>query len=476
VNAVLALCVVLGLFSAIAAVLWARAVYTLRSRDAEASERLNAAAAREEKLAGQLADQRVALAVCEERVRQCDELREECTTLRETKIAYEKLVSASAERDRQHEVRAAELEERFSSLAQAALERSHLSFVERAEETLRRHREAAGEGLKENAVLLNQLISPMKETLVKYEQKLEQIELARANAYGAIENAISEVQRGQEKVQSEAAKLTHALRNAPKARGRWGEHQLKRVLEMAGLMNRVDFAEEVTVDSLDGRLRPDAIVNLPGDRVLVIDAKCSLGSYQDAMDSTDDAERATHLKAHAAAIRAHVAALSRRAYWDQFKNAPDFVIMFIPGENFLAAALEHDQELFESAFNQKILLASPTNLIAIARTVAMVWRQEQLAVEFQQIAALGKELHDRIATMGAHVAKTGKALGAAAEAYNQMVGSLETQVMTSAQRFRDLSIETPKKIIEPLPPVDCQPRTLGKLVVLSESQADDNAL
>ena len=268
-------------------------------------------------------------------------------------------------------------------------------------------------------------MQPVKETLTRYEANLKELEQVRAGAYEGLKEQIGMMREGQERVSGEAARLVSVLRNAPKARGRWGEQQLRRVLEMAGLSNHVDFAEEVSVDTDDGRQRPDVIVRLPGGRCLVIDAKCSLNSYQDAAAAENDEDRARHLRAHALAIKAHVETLGRKTYWQQFEDAPDFVVMFIPGENFLAAALEADQDLFDMAFDRKVLLASPTNLIAIARTVAMVWRQEKLAEEARDIAALGKELYERLATMGGHVGRLGNNLETAVGAYNAFVGSLE---------------------------------------------------
>jgi DNA recombination protein RmuC len=390
-------------------------------------------------------------------------LKSENERLRAIEIEHTRFKAATEERDRQHGEQLAALETRFAGLAQRVLDNSQSAFVARAEETLKRHREAAAEGLAQNRVALGELIAPMRETLDKYEKKLGEIEAARQTAYGAIANAIADVRAGQERVQGEAAKLVSALRNAPKARGRWGEHQLRRVLEMAGLSRHVDFAEEVSVTADDGRLRPDAIVRLPGDRVLVIDAKCSLASYQDAVAAADEDERRGHMLAHAKALRAHVDTLGRKSYAEQFDETLDFVIMFVPGENFLAAALEVDDGLFEAAFDRKVLLASPTNLIAIARTVALVWQQEKAADDARQIAALGKELHDRIATMSGHVAKLGKHLGTAAGAYNEFVASLDRNVLTTAQRFRDLAIEAPAKTIEPPTPVAADLKASAKL-------------
>lgn len=402
-------------------------------------------------------------AVAEERSIKLVQMQSEIDRLRGLEIEYERLKSSVDERELSLKARADELEGRFTQLAGAALERSQALFLTRAEETFKRHREAADANVRDSANQIEKIILPMQETLSKYDEKLVEIERLRATAYGSIVSAISEVKAGQEKVQGEAARLSHALRNAPKARGRWGEHQLRQVLEMAGLVAGVDYHAEVTVDGEDGRLRPDMIINLPGDKILVIDAKCPLTSYQDAVACSDEEEMAGLLRAHAAALKAHVNALAKKAYWDQFEEAPDFVLMFIPGENFLAAALESDQDLFEYALGRRVLLASPTNLIAIARTVAMVWRQERLAEDAKKVGALGKELYERLATMGSHVSKLGRNLDSAMQAYNQVVGSLESQVLTSARRMRDLNIEPPRKSIDQLATVDTNARALSKL-------------
>ena len=275
---------------------------------------------------------------------------------------------------------------------------------------------------------------------------------------------------GQERVSGEAAKLVNALRNAPKARGRWGEQQLRNVLESCGLAEHTDFRMEVSVAGEDGaRLRPDAIVRVPGGKSLIVDAKVSLNAYQDAFGAVDEAERQLGLAAHAASMRAHVNALGAKAYWTQFDDAPEYVVMFVPGEHFLSAALEHDAGLWDYAFERRVLLATPTNLIAIARTVSAVWRQEKLAREAQEIGALGKELYQRLAVMGGHVARLGKNLDTAMGAYNSFVGSLESQVLTSARRFETLNIDTGNKSIEALPVGEQAARPLTKLVPVEDA-------
>ena len=277
---------------------------------------------------------------------------------------------------------------------------------------------------------------------------------------------------GQERVSGEAAKLVNALRNAPKARGRWGEQQLRNVLETCGLAEHTDFAMEVSVaDGDGGRLRPDAIVRVPGGKSLIIDAKVSLNAYQDAFGAVDEAERQIGLAAHAQSMRVHVNGLGNKAYWSQFDDTPEYVIMFVPGEHFLSAALEHDPTLWDFAFDKRVLLATPTNLIAIARTVSAVWRQEKLASQAREIGTLGKELYQRLTVMGGHVARLGKNLDTAMGAYNAFVGSLESQVLTSAKRFEALNIDTGGKAIDALPVGEQTARPLTKLVPLSDEAA-----
>ncbi|MGB7405821.1 MAG: DNA recombination protein RmuC [Pacificimonas sp.] len=470
---------------AIGWLIWARAAAGLRAdvaRSAEelASERSAHDATRDEavadraRLTAAVADaergQALAESARDERVREIEDLKSERAGLRtkidELDVHRLELVDLKrglTEQQKAFDAREGDLKKGFKELADKALGETTEAFLKRAEETLVRHREKANEGLGQNRAELDKMIAPMRDTLTKYQERLREIEEKRGKAYGEITNAIALVREGQEGVRDEARKLVGALRNAPKARGRWGEHQLRNVLEMAGLSKHADFQEEVHVDGEDGPLRPDVVINLPGDRVLVIDAKCSLNAYQDAVGADDDDERLAYMQAHARALRTHVDTLSRKSYSAQFDDTLDFVIMFVPGENFLAAALEVDQELFETAFQKKVLLASPTNLIAIARTVAMVWQQEKAAQNVREIAALGKELYDRLATMGDHVAKVGRNLELASGAYNKMVGSLESQVMTSARRFKELEIDPPKKDLDVLEPASVEPRELAKL-------------
>jgi DNA recombination protein RmuC len=387
-------------------------------------------------------------------------LRAEKEALAAAKAAYER---GEAERAQAFEKQLAQIKEleakletRFGDLAGQALKSAHDDFLKRAAEQFTQ------EGQK-SELKLKALIEPVETTLKRYEQKLNEVEKERVDHYAGLREAVQQLHAGHVGVKEETARLVNALRSSPKARGRWGEQSLKNVLLQAGLAEGVDFAMEVSVDTEEGRLRPDVIVNLPGGRKLIIDAKCSLNAYLDASEQVDDEVRKTHLKAHAASIRNHAQQLGSKAYWAQFGDTADYVVMYIPGEHFLTAALEQDGALWDWAFERKVLLATPTNLVAIARTVASVWRQEKLAEQAAEIAALGKELHSRLATMGGHVARLGRNLETATNAYNSMVGSLESQVMSQAKRFESLEVAGAKEI-ESLPVIESSPRPLTKLV------------
>ena len=313
-----------------------------------------------------------------------------------------------------------------------------------------------------------QVVSPVETLLKTYQDKLQTIEKERVDHYAGLREAVELVRMGQGQVRDEARRLTTALTSSPKMRGRWGEHSLTNLLEQAGLSPYIDFQTEVSVSNDDGRFRPDVIVRLPGERKLVIDAKCSLNAYLDACDEVDDEKREASLKAHVTSMRNHVQQLGSKAYWSQFGDSADYVIMYIPGEHFLTAALEQDakekdkQPLWDWAFERRVLLATPTNLVAIAKTVAGIWRQERLAEAAQEIASLGKELHSRLATMNEHMARVGNNLATANKAYNQMVGSFESQVLTQAKRFEALGAGSAKTLETP-PRIEVAPRPLTKI-------------
>ncbi len=379
-------------------------------------------------------------------------------TVRERDAAKLALARLEAERDAfDKDAMAAQ----FAEVSNKLLGDAQRQFLERADQRFKQAEEATGAGIKS-------LLQPVSERLARYEEVVTKAEAERVDAFGALKGQIEQMRIGQESVRAEAAKLGNSLRNAPKARGRWGEQQLRNVLESCGLSEHADFQTEVSVEGGEGRMRPDVILRVPGGNSLVIDAKVSLNAYQDAFEAHEDEARIAALGAHFASMKAHINGLGNKAYWNQFDDAPDYVIMFVPGEHFLSAALEHDHDLWDFAFEKKVLLATPTNLIAIARTVAAVWRQEKMAGQAREIAEVGKELYARLATMGGHVGRMGKNLDTAVSAYNAMVGSLESQVMTQAKRFEDMNIDTGAKVIEALPMIEQSTRSMVKLVAQSD--------
>lgn len=379
----------------------------------------------------------------------------------------------TAERETAFEARMAEmvaakdaLSRQFAEVGQKLLDDAQTRFLQRADERFRESEATSGQNLKA-------LLQPVHERLERYERGVAKVEADRRDAFGDLRGQIDAMRVGSESVRAEASKLVNALRNAPKARGRWGEQQLRNVLESCGLSEHADFQAEVSVDVGEGaRLRPDVVIRVPGGNALVVDAKVSLNDYQDAFGAIDDVERAAGLTRHAASMRAHVNSLGAKAYWSQFADAPDYVIMFVPGEHFLSAALEHDPALWDFAFDRRVLLATPTNLIAIARTVAAVWRQEKLAKQAQEIGQLGKEMYARIAVMANHAIKLGRNLGLTNNAYNDFIGSLESNVLTQARRFEQLDIDTAGRSIDTPPTVEQTPRPLVKLAAVGDAGGD----
>jgi DNA recombination protein RmuC len=422
------------------------------------------------RLTGQLRAAESRCAAAEEQAKNAELLRMTLTEVTgERDEALRKVVELQADARnfdaRMQEMLAAKetLTAQFHEVGAKLLGEAQRQFLERADARFTQ----AGES---NEAKLKALLQPVEATLKRYEENLSQVEKERVGSYSALQKAVELLHAGHTQVRDETARLVNALRSSPKARGRWGEQSLKNVLLQAGLAEGIDFEMEVSVDTEEGRLRPDVIVNLPGGRKLIIDAKCSLNAYLDASEQVDDEARKSHLKAHAGSIRSHAQQLGSKAYWAQFGDAADYVVMYIPGEHFLTAALEQDDGLWDWAFERKVLLATPTNLVAIARTVASVWRQEKLAEQAAEIAALGKELHSRLATMGGHVARLGRNLELANGAYNSFVGSLESQVMSQAKRFEALEVSGAKEI-EALPVIESSPRPLTKLVTGSSEEA-----
>ncbi|MGC1270995.1 MAG: DNA recombination protein RmuC [Croceibacterium sp.] len=344
-----------------------------------------------------------------------------------------------------------ELLKEFQNTGHAVLNKAQEAFLERASERFNHSEKAAAEKL-------NALLAPVGQKLDNYEKQVRELEANRVDAFGQLAGVIDEMRKGQDAVRAEAARLGNSLTNAPKARGRWGERALQNVLEQCGLSEHTDFNLEHSLDTDEGRLRPDAIVRIPGQKMLVIDAKVSLNAYQAAFEANDDAARKIALDQHARSMRNHVQTLGTKSYQSQFDEAPDYVVMFVPGEHFVAAALEHDPELWDFAFRNRVLLATPTNLVAIARTVAMVWKQDMLAQEAVEIGKAGAELYDRLAVASEHLKRVGSGLDSAVGNYNKFVSSFERNVLSSGRRLRDKGIEIGKREIEDVPLIDASPR------------------
>lgn len=302
------------------------------------------------------------------------------------------------------------------------------------------------------------LVQPVRESLEKVDSKLQALETARTGAYAALTEQVRALAEGQTQLRAETGKLGNALR-APGVRGRWGEMQLQRVVEMAGMLEHCDFYSQPAAITEEGRLRPDLLVRLPGGKNIIVDAKAPLEAYLAATEAADEDTRRARLQDHARQVRAHVAALGRKSYWEQFDPAPEFVVLFLPGESFFSAALEGDPSLLEAGAG-RIILATPTTLIALLRAVAYGWRQENIARNAAEISRLGKELYKRLGDLSAHWSRLGKSLERAVEAYNSASGSLETRVLVTARKFVELETNAFGVLLEPAEPVDTRPREL----------------
>jgi DNA recombination protein RmuC len=352
----------------------------------------------------------------------------------------------------------AELRQSFQALSAEALKSNNQAFLHLAQSTLEKFQSEAQGDLELRQQAVENLVAPIGESLKKVDEQIRQMESTRDQAYGSLTNQISSLISTQEKLQSETGNLVKALRS-PTVRGRWGEIQLKKVVEIAGMLSYCDFSEQETVTTSNGRIRPDLIVKLPGGKNVVVDAKTPLLAYLDAMETTNDEVRRLKLLEHANQVRTHMSQLGSKSYWEQFESSPEFVVMFLPGETFFSAALEQDPGLIERGVNQRVIPASPTTLIALLKAVAYGWNQEKLARNAQEISSLGKELHERLRMLGAHIDNVGKGLDRAVESYNKAVGSLESRVMVSARKFVELGAPVTEAISE-LNPIETTTRNL----------------
>jgi len=332
-----------------------------------------------------------------------------------------------------------EMEDRFATLASGVLQQNSESFLKLVSERFKTHEQTATEDLEKRKLAIENLVKPLHEKLGKFDTQIKEIEKARNDAYGAIREQVRQLAEGQASLGSETRKLVQALR-APKTRGRWGEMQLRQVFEMAGMAENVDYTLEHHMDTDDGVRRPDAIVQIPGGKSIVIDAKTPLEAYLDALECETPDQQQQHLVRHAAQVRQHVKMLSSKAYQDQIATTPDFVVMFIPGETFVSAAVEADAELIEYAFERKVLIATPTTLMALVKAIAYGWQQEKMAENAVEVQKVAKELYDRLNTFGSHLDAVGKALSRSVDHYNKAVGSMESRVLPSARKFEAMGV------------------------------------
>lgn len=345
----------------------------------------------------------------------------------------------------------------FDNVAGSSLRANNELFLQLAREHLGKHQQVASAALSEREKAIETMVTPIKEALAKTEQQISRIEKERAETFGALRNSLETVTLGQQALQKETRNLVTALRR-PEVRGQWGELTLKRLAELAGMVEHCDFSEQVHTNTSDGALRPDMIVNMPDGRTLVVDVKTPLDAYLEAVEASTDEARDLALKRHANMVSQRVRELSAKSYWAQFEHSPDFVILFIPGDQFLSAALAENPSLLEDAIRQDVIIATPSSLVALLKAVAYGWRQTSLAQNAQVIRDLGADLYKRLHVFTSHLSKLSRNLNGSVEAFNAAMGSLERQVLPGARKFTELGIR-PDKELDSIDPIDALART-----------------
>ncbi len=371
----------------------------------------------------------------------------------------------------------ARLTDTFRRLSSEALSANNQSFLHLANTALTKFQETARMDLGQRQQAIVEMMQPVHHALLKVDGKMGELEKERVGSYEALRQQVADLVNTQKELRSETSNLVKALRT-PNVRGQWGEMQLKRVVEMAGMISHCDFVEQASTTNEGGRVRPDMIVNLPGGKKIIVDAKAPLSAYLEALEAKDDVTRQQKMADHARQVRTHIRNLSQRAYWDQFSDTPEFVVLFLPGETFFSAALESDPSLIEVGVKEKVILATPTTLIALLRAVAYGWRQESITESTRVISELGKELYKRVSDMGEHFSRLGKHLSQSVDCYNQTLGTLERRVLVTTRKFKE--IDSVDGVIEDLTPIDNQPRPIQSLelnpVNLSNSDLDNEII
>lgn len=406
-------------------------------------------------------------AAAEERAKATDQLRPLLTSVTgerdEALREVERLRTGAAEREKAFEARIAELGAmrdtlvaQFKEVSTQALGDAQKHFLERADARFNQ----AGEKHEEK---LKSLLAPVETTLKRYEEGLTRVEKEREGSYGELKQAVAQLTLGNDVVRRETSRLANVMRSSPKARGRWGEEQLRTILESAGLAENVDFTLQASVNDGERQLRPDCVIHLPGGRCIVIDVKCPLVHFESAFDEEDEEIRSALLRQHASAMGAYANDLGRKAYWRQFDLSPDFVIMFIPGEHFLSAAAERAPELIETAYRQGVIVASTINMLALAKVMAGMWRQQSLAAQAKEVADAGKEVYAALRVLGGHVRLVGENLERASANYNKLVGTLEGGLWRGAKRLEELKVDTGGQIVGEPKLADVAIRPLAKL-------------